>query len=228
MSDPTLFPYMLQAGEAWRPPMPPCAAPCPYVPEGERAFLLRPRSRADLLRAAATLAARAEVRCLLLALPESCGETEALRPEDLRRWAAEAEARFGRPVALLTSGAACPCGPKARCHGHADTVRREQCLRLSALGLRSQSLAEALAETFPRLTPREREMLQAWAHRPEPSRPQRPIFQRTLAQAFKGNTRWVQRVLARARAENPKLFARLGAMRAHRLRRTGAWEVRGG
>lgn len=223
--DLTCFPYMLQAAEAWRPPEAPRDVSCPHAPEGERAVLLRPRSRADLLRAAAPLAAGAEVRCLLLALPEGAPAGEVL-PEDLRRWAGEAEARLRRPVALLAPGAPCPCGEAPRCPQRPDTLRREQHLHLSALGLRAQSLAEALAEAFPKLNPREREMLHAWAHRPDPDHPRQPISQPSLAKAFKGNTRWVQRVLARAREGNPVLFERLDALRTHRLRRTGAWEVR--
>ncbi len=217
------FPYMLCGATPWRPPTPPREVACPHAPEGERALLLRPRSRADLLRAALPCAGSAEVRCLLLTLPEAEGD---LRPEDLRAWAAEAEARLRRPVALFVPGGPCPCGAAARCAGRTDTLLREQGRRLAGLGLRAESLAEALAEAFPRLAPREREMLQAWAHRPEPSQPQRPIFQGTLAQAFKGNVRWVQRVLARARTDNPALFARLEALRDHHLRRAGAYEVR--
>lgn len=222
MTDPTRFPYMLQAVEAWQVPEPPREMACPYAQEGERVVLLRPRSRADFLRTAIPLAAQAEVRCLLLAPPNTCD----VLSEDLRCWANEAETRLRRPVTLSVSGAPCPCGGHPHCQPRTDTLQREQCLHLSALGLRSQSLAEALAEAFPDLDPRERELLHAWAHRPDPSRPNRPIFQASLAKAFKGSVRWVQRVLTRARKGNPILFARLEALRVHRLRKTGAWEVR--
>lgn len=222
MPDPTDFPYMLCEAAPWHPPTPPREADCPHVPEGERAVLLRPRSRADLLRAARPLAAEAAVRCLLLAPPEDVAD---LLPEDVRQWAAEAEDRLHRPVSLLMPGAPCPCGNAARCKGRTGTLLREQDLHLAGLGLRAESLSEALAEAFPHLTPRERELLHAWAHRPEPNHPRRPIFQTSLALAFKGNVRWVQRVLGRARADNPALFARLETLRNHRLRRTGAYEV---
>lgn len=222
MTDPTCFPYMLQAVGAWRAPDSPREATCPHAQAGERVMLIRPRSRADFLRAAVPLAAQAEVRCLLLSPPDACD----VFPEDLRRWAGEAEARLRRPITLRVPGAPCPCGERPHCQPRADTLQREQELHLSALGLRSQSLAEALAEAFPSLEPREREALHAWAHRPEPSRPNRPILQASLAKAFRHSTRWVQRVLARAREDNPILFARLEALRSHRLRKTGAWEVR--
>ena len=151
--------------------------------------------------------------------------TADLLPEDVRQWAAEAEDRLHRPVSLLMPGAPCPCGNATRCKGRTGTLLREQDLHLAGLGLRAESLSEALAEAFPHLTPRERELLHAWAHRPEPNQPRRPIFQTSLALAFKGNVRWVQRVLGRARADNPALFARLETLRNHRLRRTGAYEV---
>lgn len=221
MTEPPDFPYMLHAVTAWRAPEPPRETACPYAQEGERVLQLRPRSRADFLRAAAPLAAQAEVRCLLLAVPDACD----VLPEDLRRWASEAEARLRRPVTLRIAGAPCPCGEHPHCQPRTDTLRREQDLHLSALGLRTQSLAEALAEAFPGLNSRERELLHAWAHRPEPSCPNRPIFQTSLAQAFNVSLRWVERVLARARNDNPALFARLKALRTHRLRKTGAWEV---
>ncbi len=226
MKTPERFPYMISAEHPWHPPRPPQEVDCPHAAEGERVLVLRPGSRAELLQATRAVGAAHEVRCLLLALPEGATASEALQEEDLCRWAGEAEARLQRPVGLLQPKGRCLCGQEARCRCYVETRQRETRHHLETLALRAQSLATALAEALPTLTPREHELLHAWALRADPSKPSRPIGQAALAESFHGSIRSIQRTLARARQANPRLLARLEHLRNHRLRHTGAWEVR--
>ncbi len=216
------FPYILEYDAPIAPATAPEPLACPHVRELEEAFLLRPRSRAEAFRLARPLAGALETRCLLIAPPSEGAEELAIAPEDLRRWAAEIEAQLRCPTALYAPEAPWPCGAKPHCKECPATLLLEREQQLAKLGERSESLASALKQAFPGLSPQAREMLHAWAHRSEPDNPHRPILQRTLATAFQHSKRWVQRTLSAAQHENPAIFRQLDKLRALRTRPSGA------
>ncbi len=210
-------------------------AHCPLCGEGERVAILRPCSRPELLRVASRLAPRAEtLRCLLLAPP--CGLSPAwlpVTPADLRRWAADARRRLGRPVLLLAPSpadpAAPPCAatPRERpCQAHPALAQAESARHIATLVRTAESLDQAIAAGFPALTPRDHALLHAWATLPEPRRPNAPITTRALAKRFALSERHASRILRTARLANPSLHALLLRQRRHRLKPTGAYQVR--
>lgn len=220
------FPYLAEATALPPPAAPEARAwPCPVAPEGEEARLLRPRSRAELMRCAAALRGRA--RCLLLAPPREAGGWLPVGAGDLAAWAGAAEARLGRPVRLLAGRGACPCGETPACRAHAGVAEAEGKAALERLALRAESLGAALDAAFPGTPPRSRRILQEWAHLGDPRRPGQPISAEALGARHGLSGRQIRRLLAAARAENPALCAKLRALRTHRARKVGAWEVRG-
>ncbi len=219
-----MFPYLIHSATSPRPQRPALLPlSCPCAPEGENALLLRVRSQPELQRVAHTLKGRPEVRCLLLALPE---EPTALgvpiSPADLRQWATTLSARSACPVCPLLSERY-PCGASPQCRSHAPSREREEATRLANLSSRSETLDVALSTAFPALSERNREVLQAWAHRSEPERRGIPITQTALARRFRLSRRQIARILQLARAENPEVFDRLQALRKHRLKPTGRY-----
>ena len=63
--------------------------------------------------------------------------------------------------------------------------------------------------------------------RPDPNAPSRPIPIYRLADQFHFSRRKGFKILAAAKTLNPTVYARLDALRKQRLRKTGAWQVRG-
>lgn len=227
MCDPDDFPYLAEAADPRAPAVPESRPwPCPFAPEGECAWLLRPRSRAELMRAAGALRGQAGVRCLLLAPPDGLGPWPAILPGDLAAWAPEAESRLGLPVRLLTDRSGPPCGGAPACRGHAGEEGREGVRALARLAVRAESLGAALDAAFPGLPPRSRRILQEWAHLDDPRHRGRPITAPALGARHRLSDRQIRRVLAAARAENPALFATLRELRVRRAHRTGGWVVR--
>jgi len=219
-----MFPYLIHNPTSPRPQRPalfPLACPC--APEGQEVLLLRARSQSELQRVFHTLSSRPEVRCLLLALPEvPTALGVPVSPADLRQWAGALSARSVCPVCPLLPSRY-PCGDSPLCWSHAPSREREETAHLATLSSRSETLDSALTTAFPGLTARNREVLQAWAHRSEPDHPNSPITQTTLARTFHLSRRQIVRILLRARTANPEVYARLQALRTHRLKPTGRY-----
>ncbi|MCI6590953.1 MAG: hypothetical protein MSB12_07725 [Lentisphaeraceae bacterium] len=225
------FPYALDEPAAWRGLAPESlrAVPCLHAPAGTHACCFAPESKVALFRQVAALGARSEVRCLLLAEPERApaeGEV-AVTAEDLRRWLAAHPGPFPHPLGLLCSGAPYPCGSTPLCETTPEGRRQDEAEALQTLFTRSESLAEAIEMAFGTLPPQEREFVHAWAHRPDPNHPSRPIAIYRLADQFHFSRRKGFKILAAAKTLNPTVYARLDALRKQRLRKTGAWQVRG-
>lgn len=224
------FPYALQAaardGAAPRSPL--RDYPCPHAPEGEHAALCQVRSKAELFRLLATLHNRAELRCLLLAPPAEppAPDTLPITAEDLRAWLRDGAALCTKPVALLARQNTCPCGTYPLCEHTPEGRRRDELSVLDTLTTRAESLAAALDGLFPALSPPDLAFLQAWASRPDPADASRACPVNQLAQHFHISRRKAYLILARAKSDNPKLFAQMAFRRKHRLRKTGAYEVR--
>lgn len=219
-----MFPYLIHNPTSPRPQRPallPLACPC--APDGENALLLRVRSLSELQRVAHTLRNRPEVRCLLLALPEvPTALGVPVTPADLRQWAGSLSARSACPVCPQLSSRY-PCGDSPQCRSHAPSREREEATRLATLSSRSETLDTALSTAFPALTARNREVLQAWAHRAEPDHPSLPITQTALARCFNLSRRQIARILQLAHRANPDVFERLNTLRQHRLKPTGRY-----
>lgn len=224
------FPYALDEPAAWRglTPEPLRAVPCPHAPAGTHACRFAPESKVALFRQIAALGSRREVRCLLLAEPERAPAEGDLPlcAEDLRRWLAAHPGPLPRPIGLLCPGAPYPCGPKPLCETTPEGRRQDETEALQALFTRSESLAEAIEMAFGALPPQAREFVHAWAHRPDPNHPSRPIPTYLLAEQFHFSRRKGFKILAAAKTANPTVYARLEALRKQRLRKTGAWQVR--
>ena len=222
-----MFPYLFEGAEPLAPSVPElrtCA--CPHAPEGEETCLLRPQSRVELLRVAAALQTRQNVRYLLLAPPVPSPAADCpVTWEDLRQWVEPAHRKIGRSVCLYRSAEAFPCGAAACCRADALGRERDEINHLAGLDIRAETLHEALVAAFPNLTPREVEMVQAWAHRGEPGRLHLPITQAALGQAFRLSRRQAARVLNKAKTENPTAFTRMANLRKHRIRRVGNYTV---
>lgn len=224
------FPFALEAEPAWQETQPavPVGFACAYAPEGSCGFLLRPRGKEALFRAVQALRGDARCRCLLLAV---CSEAEAARGPvpavaDLRRWMEEAERLLLRPMALLEVGARCPCGAQARCMVSPVGALRDGVARVQELSGRAQTLSGVIQARFPTLSPQDCELLYAWCHRPDPEDPKVAISQKALAKQFGCSRKRIYRMLKRAEQAEPQLFAQLVRERTHRVRRTGAYEVR--
>ena len=225
------FPYALDEPAAWRGLAPERlhAIPCPRAPAGTHACRFAPESQVALFRQIAALGARSDVRCLLLTEPNRpLAEGELpVTAEDLRRWLAAHPGPLPRPIGLFHPQTPCPCGPKPLCETTPEGRRQDETEALQALFARSETLSEGIEMAFGNLPPQEREFIHAWAQRPDPNHPSRPIAIYLLAEQFHFSRRKGFKILAAAKAANPTVYARLDALRKQRLRKTGAWQVRG-
>lgn len=225
------FPYALDEPAAWRGPSPErlCPLPCPRAPAGTHACRFAPESKVALFRQVAALGSRSDLRCLLLAPPDrpAAEGNLPLSEEDLRRWLAALPAPLPRPIGLLCPDSPYPCGPTPLCETTPEGRRQDETEALQALFSRSESLAEGIEMAFGSLPPQEREFIHAWAHRPHPNHPSRPIPTYLLAEQFHFSRRKGFKILSAAKTANPTVYARLEALRKQRLRKTGAWQVRG-
>ena len=201
---------------------------CPQMNEAERGLLIAPRSATEWRKAIAEKHqqfASGQLRCLLLVLsPEA--DPDDLSLEDLHYWAEEARTLLphGTPIAVSPKEESLPCGRTALCLKCHDSRALQSLIQQQAS--RHTTLQDGLSHALATLSPRDREILQAWATASAKNAPNRPITAKELAARYHLTDRQIRNIISHARETAPQWVAELELVRTHRLKKTAAYEVR--
>ena len=201
---------------------------CPQMSETERGLLIAPRSAAEWRKAIADKHqqfASGQLRCLLFVLsPEA--DPEDLSLEDLQYWAEEARTLLpqGLPITVSPKEETLPCGRTALCLKCHDSRALQSLIQQQAS--RHTTLQDGLSQALATLSPRDREILQAWSTSATKKSPNRPITAKELAARYHLTDRQIRNVISHARQTAPQWVAELELVRTHRLKKTAAYEVK--
>jgi hypothetical protein len=149
-----------------------------------------------------------------------------LTQSDLMHWGKFLEQKIHYPVCQSVKGKRFPCGEKAHCEAHRESIERRADNELAQAIERNKLFLSQLHERYPEIEKAKMECYLMWANSDQASKSGTPIQLNTLGKHFKRTPKTIKRWLDELKNGYPKLYNELNRMRTTRLHKTGSYEVR--
>jgi hypothetical protein len=214
-------PYFLgRPKEAFLQPDDPYPIQCPGTPVGKKTLLIRPLRKRDVFQLTQAHHLDPNVHCFVLALPGKI--VPDMTNEDLLRWGTEAQAWVQKPIHVCEQGKCFACGNKPLCQKDPMAKVQEEVEIFTKAAKKDLKIDQAILIAYPKYTPKEHQILHAWAYSEDPYEPSIPIRIKVLAQRFNVHKRTIYRLILKAQEDNFAIFTILQAARNERLQKSGA------